>query len=481
MPDKKKRNRIWSYGSNSVVSTLFFLGILVFIALIAEEHPWRVDLTESGRYTLAEQTRNILKTLDQPVEIKAFFPTSSPQEMQARELLETYRYFNKKISYEFIDPDRQPDVARRYEIRNYGTLVLEGYGKKQSIQNIDEENLTNAFLKLTTKEQKKIYFLTGHGEHSSQLEDKNGYAHARSALEKDNYAVADLNLMQKNEVPRDAAMVIIGGPEKPVFPEEVKRLNTYLNEGGKVFVLLDPYRDGGLRDFLKAHGIELKDDIIVDESVGIFGGNYLMPLAAKYGHHKITQNFNIATFYPEARSVRIMNPLPKGVEVEALASTSQDAWAETNLKLLEEQHKVGFDEKEDLSGPVPLAVAAEIDPREFNAEGAGGSSAGDREEKKNDDTGKGAAKGYLLVSGDSDFVANSYFGLSGNADLFLNMVNFLAGDENLITIERKESQGRPLLLTQNQFYLLVWMVLVVVPLIVILSGLVVYRVRRSQR
>lgn len=484
MPDKNKRSRMWSYGSSSVVSTLFFVGILIFIALIAQQHPWRLDFTESGTYTLAEQTRNLLKSLEQPVEIKGFFPTSSAEEQKAKDLLDTYRYYSPKLSYTFIDPDRQPDVARRYEIRNYGTLVLEGYGKKQPVSLADEQNITNGLLKLISKDQKKVYFLTGHGERSSASTEKRGYSSVRSALEKENYLLEELNLMQKGEVPADAAMVIVGGPEKPLFPEEMERLGKYLDSGGRLIVLLDPFQDGGLRDFLKARGIELRDDIIIDESVGIFGGNYLMPLAAQYGVHKITENFQLVTFYPEARSIGIMDPLPPGIQAHVLASTSEKSWAETNLKLLEKEQKAGLDLKEDLAGPVPLVVLVEVnnskparDAAAKSSEGKGASKGAGSEKK---DPAADLRQGILLVGGDSDFASNAYFGLSGNADFFLNMVNFLAGDETLITIERREKEGRPLLLTRSQSLSLMW-VLGMVPVVVILCGLLVYRARRSQR
>ncbi len=234
MAGMSKYSRIWSYGSSTVLATLFFVGILVFLVLIAERHPWRVDMTESGAFTLSEQTRNILNALEQPIEIKAFYATAAPEEAKAKDVLETYRYAGSRITYEFIDPDRQPDMARRFEVRSYGTLVLEGYGKKQSIQNADEESITNAILKLSSNEQKKLYFTIGHGEHSLEKSDKEGYSGLREALEKENLVVSDLNLFQQAQVPADAAAVIIAGPQKPFFPQELASLKAYLEAGGKI-------------------------------------------------------------------------------------------------------------------------------------------------------------------------------------------------------------------------------------------------------
>lgn len=481
MPGKVTRKRNWTYGSNSVIATLFFLGTLIFIVLIAEKHPWRLDLTEAGSYTLSEPTLNVLKTVDQPVRIKGFFQTASPEEGKAQDLLDMYRFASKNITFEFIDPDRRPEVAKSYEVRTYGTLVLEGYGRKQVAQNPDEEGITNALLKLSRNEQKKILFLIGHAEHPLASTDKDGFSSLKASLEKENYRTEELNLLQQAEVPKDAAVVIVAGPQKPLLPQEIDTLKQFVERGGRLMVLLDPFFDGGLKDFLAGYGIKLGDDIVVDKLSRVFGGSYLMPVVVEYGQHRIAENFGAATFYPEARSVQPIKPAPEGIEVEILASTSPQAWAERNIQVVR-QGQAAFDENEDAPGPIPLAVIAEIDVSAFKS-GAQG-------EAPPKAPGKPAAKardkapekvGYLLATGDSDFACNTYFGLSGNGDLFLNMVNFMAQEENLITVKAREKGGQMMMLSQNQARGILLTVMVLVPLLVILSGLAVYRVRRAQR
>jgi ABC-type uncharacterized transport system involved in gliding motility auxiliary subunit len=481
MAGRSKHRRAWSYGSSTVLASLFFLGILAFLALIAERHPWRMDMTESGTFTLSEQTRNILSSLEQPIEIKAFYATAAPEQTKTKDLLETYRYASNKVNYEFIDPDRQPDMARRFEVRSYGTLVLEGYGKKQSIQNADEETITNAILKLRSNEQKKIYFTIGHGERSLEKSDKEGYSGVREALEKENLVVASLNLLQQAQAPADAAAVIVAGPEKPFFPQELATLKAYLEGGGKLMVLLDPYRDGGLRHFVKDYGVELADDVIIDKLSRVFGGDYLMPVVMSYGPHRITENFELATFYPEARSVTPAKEPPPGVQVETLASTSDNSWSERNLDMLK-RGEASFDEKEDVQGPISLIALAEIERnKQANPAEPKGAQGKDGEESAADDNTTKPIPALLIVAGDSDFASNTYFGLSGNGDLFLNMVNFLAEEKNLITIKPRGTTQQPMLMTETQGWVTFLVVLVVVPLLVLFSGLAVYRVRRAQR
>jgi ABC-type uncharacterized transport system involved in gliding motility auxiliary subunit len=487
MPDNNKRRRNLRYGSSTVVSTLLILGILVFIALISERHPWRVDLTESGTFTLSQQARNILKSLNQPIEIKAFFATSAPEQAKAKDLLDTYHYYSNKVTYEFIDPDRHPDVAKRYGVRTYGTLVIEGYGKKQVIQTASEEALTNAIHKLMSKETKTIYFLTGHGERAMDSMGKDGYSSAKTALEKEDYKLATLNLMEQPQVPKDAALVVVAGPRKPLFSQEIDSLKSYLTDGGRVMLLIDPFHDGGLRDFVSSYGMKLSDDEVIDKLSRVFGGSYLMPVVMDYGPHQITESFNVATFYPDARSVRIEKNVPKNIHPEVLASTSANSWAETNLKLLKDG-KADFDKDQDKQGPVPLIAISEIDsanpapkpPPRADAKPA--AEAGEKATpaaQKSDE--KPSAKSYLLVAGNSSFADNTYFELSGNGDFFLNMVSFLAQDHNLITIDHRNKAPRLLMLSQGQANWMFWLVLVLVPLMALVSGFFVYRVRRLQR
>lgn len=464
MAANNRRNRKWVYGSNTVISSIIFLAILVVIILIAERHPLRVDLTESHSFSLSGQTRNVLKEIDKPIAIKCFYSTASPDQNEGRsktkDLLDTYRYYSKDINYEFVDPDTQPEVARRYEVKTYGTLVIEGYDKKQLVQTPDEESITNALLRLSRKDQKKIYFLTGHGEHSVMGTGRDSYSNAKTAMEKNYYAIAEFNLLQQPDVPADAAAVIIAGPQKPVPEAEQKVLKAYLARGGKVMLMLDPLMDAGMTDFVKSYGIDIGQDVVIDRLSRLFGASERVPVVVQYGNHKITSNFSLPTFYPDARSVVPEAKAPDGVRVETLASTSENAWAERDMEMLQ-QGKASFDKDKDLMGPVPLVVLADISP------------AGEKKPDQKD--------GVLVVAGNSSFVSNNYFGLYGNGDFFLNTVSFLADDANMIAVEGRTNVNKPMLLTQNQAQAMFWIVLILVPLAVLVSGLTVYKVRRSQR
>ncbi len=477
MAQKSTRGRKLVYGSNTVISTIIFIVVLALVAVISERHPWRVDLTESGSFSLSEQSRNIVKALDAPVSIKCFFSSAAPEQMQARgktkDLLDTYKYQNDKISHEFIDPDVRPEEARKYEIKTYGTLVIEGYDKKQVVQTPDEESITNALLKLSRKDQKKIYFLIGHGEHPSKGADKDSYSNAKDALEKNYYQVSEFNLLQQPEVPSDAAAVVIAGPKKPILENEQQALKSYLEKGGKIFAMVDPMTDSGLKDFFEGYGIQLGDDVVIDRLSRLFGASERIPVVVEYGNHRITNGFDLPTFFPDARSVvpKTQSP-PAGVRLQTLASTSPNAWAERDLETLQ-RGQAAYDADKDLPGPVPLVVIANISPKDPNAKSQP-PAAGKEDEKK-------PGEGELIVAGDSDFANNTYFALYGNGDFFLNAVNYLAEEANLITVEPRQTRNKPMLFTQDQAKALFFIILIAVPLAVLVAGFVVYRIRRAQR
>jgi ABC-type uncharacterized transport system involved in gliding motility auxiliary subunit len=471
MPAKSGRNPKWAYGANTIVSTIVFFAILVLLVLIAELKPLRLDLTQTRSFSLSEQTRKVLNEIDKPIAVKVFISASGPgatNKDKIKDLLDTYCYYDKNIKYEFVDPDSQPEITRRYDVKTYGTIVLEGYDKKQVVQTADEENITNAILKLSRKEQKKIYYLTGHGEHSLVADARDSFSNAKSALEKNLYAIAEFNLLQQEDVPGDAAALIIAGPQKQIPEREQAIIKNYLARGGKVILMLDPLTDSGMKDFLKGYGIQISDDVVVDRLSRLFGASERVPVVMEYGPHKITENFSEFTFYPDARSVVPSDKPPEGIEVQVLAATSPNAWAERNLEMLKEG-KAAFDKDKDLPGPVPLVVLATIAGHQEPAE------AGQKDENS-----PPAKDGVLVVSGNSLFASNSYFNQYGNGDFFLNIVSFLADEANSITVQRPNT-NKPLLLTRAQASTIFWIVLIIVPLLVLTLGISVYRIRRSQR
>jgi ABC-type uncharacterized transport system involved in gliding motility auxiliary subunit len=348
--------------------------------------------------------------------------------------------------------------------------VVSSGEKSEKLSRLTEQALTNAVLRVTRSGAKTIYFVTGHGEKDLVDMEKGGYSSIRGKLTDQNYKVEPLLLMREGSIPDDAAVVVVAGPQKDPAEVELTALEDYLRGGGKAMFLVDPQTVPGLARWLTRYRVDLGDDIIVDKMSRLFGADYLMPVVAEYTQHPAAENFNLATFYPLARTVTVAEG--EGPAPTPLASTSEQAWGETDLQRLAEG-TAEYNEGEDLAGPVPVAVVAAL--QNEDGEQAGGDLPAPEDQDKSED------KGKIIVFGDSDFASNAYLNLQGNADLFLNAVSWLAEEGDLVAVRAKKRDSQPLMLSGWQANLVFWVPVVVMPLLAALVGVLVFTVRRRRQ
>ena len=299
----KITKRTLVYGSRAAAAILLVAGILVFVNLLANRYFWRLDLTRDQSQSLTAITKALLKEVEKPLTMTAFYPEGQGDRQKAKELLQIYAYQNPNISFTFADPDRNPLKAKEAGFRFPGNILIEYDGRRQMADRPDEGPLSDTIRKLLKTEQKKIYFLTGHGERSIEDSQREHLLTARRALDNEGYSVAALNLLNQAEVPKDAAVVVIAGPQQPLFSQEIKALQAYVEQGGRLLVMLEPFRDAGLKEFLGRYGLGLNDGIVLDQNQvsAALGASAVMPIAIKYANHRITRDFtNVVTIYPLA-------------------------------------------------------------------------------------------------------------------------------------------------------------------------------------
>ena len=409
------------YGTNTIILTFIFLGILIFVNLLAFRHKHRFDFTEGGYFTLAPQTKKLISNLPREIQLTAFFQTESSEKIAFSNLIAGYLEQTDKIKLQYVDPDKNPAITKQYGVTTYGTITLESGTKETKIQKTTEENITNALLKVTRDEQKVIYFLEGHNEREINRNDNEGYATAKKNLEQDGFIVKTLLLLQSGEIPKDASVLIIPDPKKPLQDEEKKIIDNYLSQGGAVFMLIDPKSSPRVETFLKKWGIELGKNIIIDPMSKLFGGDFAAPVVNQYTAHEITSDFVLATIFPTIRSVQEV-PV-SGITTTEILKTGVNSWAESDFS----SGTVNYDEDKDTKGPISVSVIA----------------------IKNPDKNRPALKSKLLVVGDADFANNRYTNFSGNGDFFLNAVSWLAEEEQLISIRPRERKNTPIQMTQS--------------------------------
>ncbi len=449
-------SRAARHGANAVAITLALLGILVILNVLAIRHNAKWDLTAEKLYTLSDQTVKVLRNLDRDVTVTAFFADAGEGRARLKQLLDNYTDETSHLEVTFVDPDKNPALAKQYGIRAYGTTVFASGDQTFRITEQTEQAVTNALVRVSREGRKTVYFLAGHGEHGLEDTQRSGYATAKKALVDQGFAVKDLLLLREAEVPADCDVLVIAGPTKPLMEQEVEAVRKYLDGGGRVLALLDPQTDPALGPVLDAWGVRLRDDVVIDTMSRLFGGSYTTPIITEYPAHEITEGFQIATFLPLARSLDKAEKLPDGVSYAPLARTSAQAWGETDLG----NAKASFDPQADHRGPLTLAAL-------FSREVA----------QKDGDENSGG--GQLLVVGDSDFADNTYFNFSGNGDLFQNLVSYLSKEEDLIAIRPKDAKPSPLVLNPSQAATLFYASVVVAPLALVLAGLGIWWKRKN--
>ncbi len=431
-PDLARR-RAARYGAGAAVMVLLALGVAVFANALSVRHNTRWDLTENRRNTLSLQTVQVLRGLKQPINAIAFFRSDTPGKRTAEDLLKQYQsHAGGKFAWRLEDTDRAPALARAYGVESYGTVVLEaGEGqarKTEKVLDAEEEKLTNALVKVTRAGKRIVYLVKGHGEREIGNTDRQGMSQAKEEMEKANYEVRELVLARDPKVPDDAGLVIVPGPRTDLFPPELAALDAYIGRGGKIFFMAGAFQADGLKTYLDKYGVVLADDVIIELNplAQLFGTGPLVPIVNQYESHAITRDLGgVMTLFPLTRSLDAAKTPAKGVSVSPLARTSNQSWGETDRSVF--QRGEAKPDPGERAGPLTVALVATVDAGD-------GAAKPDAPAKPESGGAPKPAKARLVVVGTADFASNQFLGAQGNRDFFLNVVSWLAEEEDLISV-----------------------------------------------
>lgn len=446
------------HGSNALLLTIAFVGILIVVNYLVYDNSTQWDLTEDKTNTLVPETLETLKRLETQVKAEAFYTANMSVE-SVTNLLQNYKANSQgKFDFEVIDPNTDPIRAQQAGVTRDGTIVLSADGRKELVTFSSEEELTGALIRLANPGERAVYFLTGHGEYGLDTAGETNYSLVNASLVAKNYTVETLNLLADPIIPPNALAVIVAGPIKPLSDGEMRTIQAYLDNGGALVYLAEPTpvtkfgdQPDPMVDYLRTvWGIALGEDIIID--VNPNNPQLFTVVSDRFGSHAITDRmYTLALVMPSARSVRA-GTASEGVSLTELAYTTQNAWGETNLESLK-QNQVSADQNQDLIGPVGLAVAGE-----------------------NSNTGA-----RILIVGDSDFAENQAFNQYGNADFILNGIDWAAEQDNLISLTPRQTTQRVLVPPQAYTMgLVLFGSVFLLPGLVIATGVMIWIQRRRQ-
>ena len=446
------------YAAYAATYIIIFITVLVVVNILADRYNKSFDATSNKRFSLSDQTKKIVRDLKQDVNISYFDKPSGFQ--GARDLLDRYSNLSSKIHVKYIDLFKNPQLARAAGINREGEAIVETGTKKEEAKTLDEQGVTGALIRDLKGGERTVCEVEGSGEHQLEDSGKNGYSRLKDLVGRDNYKTKSINLLQKAEVPADCTVLMVGGPTSDYLEPQVNAIRTYVENGGRALIMVDPPLKIGRNDIaenaplinlLAAWGVTANKDLILDlNPVGqIMGLGPQYSLVSSYESHPIvTELKGTMTGFPLARSLDIKNG--DKTTVEKLLSSSSSSFATKNLSSPE----ISIDEKNDKKGPMLIGAAGSYN------------------------TGKPNSQGRFVVFGSSNWIANSFIAFNGNRDLLLNAMNWLSSDEDLISIRPKEQDDRRITLSRAQMTWVRFVSQFGLPLVIVVAGVFVWWKRR---
>lgn len=460
------------YGANTFVMIGAFLGIMVFVNFIGGYNSIRYDATANKQLSLAPQTVKVVEELPEEVEIVAFFnPDDAFTVAQAdavRDLLTEYERRSEKLSFRFVDPDARPTVARQLGVTTVPTIAFATSSRAVHVPlpppgttiNPSERDFTTALLIVTGQQQKKVYFLTGHGERDHDDTTKpDGYGIAKAGLLSDNYAVETLSLSTQETpvIPEDAAVIVIAGPKTDLSEAESTVLFDYLKKGGKIMFLMEPNPPAAFKELLFKYAVGFARGTAIDPASSLKEDHKSILLATgQFADDQITEQLNGMLLAGATEVHRTIEKDKATLLVKPLIQTTEHSWQESD------QLEEAFTPALDKAGPLQLAVLV-------NATAPNGQE--DSPIDPNNPT-------RMVVVGDADFGANRFYAYRSNSDMFLNSINWLAQDTQLISIRPKPVVFRLLVVNRNEWNVIRFSSWLLMPVGIAIVGAYVWWRRR---
>ncbi len=469
---KEKRVR---YGGYAALVTLAAVVILVVVNLIIQQFPASIDMTENRLFTLSDQTLELLDELESDINIYGLYRPGS-ENPNVVNVLEKYQRASNHITVEYMDPDRNPAFLRKYaeegQTLSNGTLIVDSGTVNRTISSIDlydvsysqqgeprvmgfkaEQRITNALLYVTSGFTPRIYVLTGHREYDlSQL-------NLRSTVENENYEIESLNLLQRPDVPEDAAMVLVMYPESDLNEREAEALLEYLEADGSGFFLFH-YIGRELPQFngiLESFGVTIDQAIVMEGNRNhLYNPDNPLFLSPVLEDHEITDPLsenNMTILMSNSMPVRTLEIRKRNIVIEPLLTTTTQSWVRTDTENGSLQKQ-----PDDPEGPVDLAVAIS------------------RQKETMDEP-----EGFrLVVAGNAQFVGPMppFGNLKPNTDFFLNSLSWLNKRSDSISVRSKSLFELPLRMSGTMQLVYAGVFIVLIPLGILVAGLIVWLRRR---
>ncbi|TCV84727.1 ABC-type uncharacterized transport system involved in gliding motility auxiliary subunit [Sulfurirhabdus autotrophica] len=447
--NKKMRLSLFLQNAAFVLLFLTLAGLLIYLS---RDYQQQWDITQNSHNSLSSSSQTLLKQITGPVTITAYATEKDPQlgdiRKIIREFIAPYQRTKPDLTLNFIDPAEQPQVTRNAGVQANGELVVEYKQRSEHLTNLNEQALTNLLVRLARRKDRVVTFLEGHGERKLDGIANHDLGNFGNQLKTKGFKITSLNLAIAQDVPVNTHLLVIASPQVDLLPGETDKILNYLKKGGNLLWLIDQESLHGLQPLAEKLGLELTPGTIVDPAAQQLKAPPTWALGTTYAHHPITQKFNLITVFPFARQIGANEN--KGWRVTPLIEVAQNGWVEMGRL----DNTIAFDKTHDIAGPINIASSFER-------------AVEDKLQR-------------IVVVGSGAFLSNTYLGNGGNLDLGINAINWLAGDDNLITIQPRATIDSSLSLSKLSAGILSVGFLIIIPLALLITGLFIWLRRRKQ-
>lgn len=413
---KINRNLRFQMLAQSWLFVVLFILLVVLIGYLTSQYRVAKDITQANRNILTQGSVNILKQMKDPVNITVYATNDDANRGDTFrkgmiDFVARYQREKKNVTLTFINPSEEPKLAQEAGVKQDGETVVE-YNKRSEHINppFAEQEMTNLLVRLSRTNTQAVMFLDGHGERHLQGIKNHDIGEFGKQLEAKGFKFANPDLTIAQAVPANGAMLVIASPQVDVSEIEAKKIKAYLESGGNLLWLFDDNNLRGMKEVADYLGITVSPGIAVDMTAAQYGADAKVAFNSTYGDHAITRNFQLRTLFPEAHEVDAHASDEFGWKVGRLVEVAPNGWLESDKSAAGvNNQKVSFDAQVDKRGPINIGVALE---REYGKKGQ-----------------------RVVVMGNANFLSNTFITNGGNLDFGVNIVNWLAGDDKLITIQ----------------------------------------------
>ncbi|MDX1572492.1 MAG: DUF4350 domain-containing protein [Methylophaga sp.] len=437
---------------------LIFYGLLIAVIILAARLSLvtntAFDWTANQRHSLSEQTLGLLESIDNPIQITAFVSPGNDFAPAVSQLLDRYQRYNDQLTVEIIDPSRAPQLVKQFNIQQQGEMLVQRGEQTERVQDLSEQSLSNALLRVSRGVTPNVVFLTGHGERSPDSEANFGISLWAQALRDQGFEIDTINLASSGQIPDSTDLLVIASPEQSWLPGEITQLQNFIKTGGNLLWLSEPDRHESLAELANSLDIQWVPGTVIDPNASLLGiDDPSFALLSDFANHPLTRDLPSIVLMPAAAALQVTDAESVNWHSTELIRTQPETWSELSEL---QSAEITFNNELDIGGPLTVALTLQ------------------RDRPENDTSQR------IVIIGDGDFLSNQYLGNGANQALATGTVNWLTAQDDRLNIAIKPTPDNQLELSFSETLSIAIGFLFMLPAMLLGSGLTLWWLRRRR-